>query len=77
MYNTIACRVREMIMKQRINVLDFGDAHIVVYAGLFLVCALISALGGGWLGVLCFVPAVIVLELLQYFGVSRTNAGGN
>ena len=77
MYNTISYRVREMIMKQRVNVLDFGDDHIVIYAGLFLMCTLISALGGGWLGVLCFVPAAIVLELIQYFGVSRVLAGGN
>ena len=76
-YNSIQIRVREMILKQRVKILDFGDDHIVVYAGLFLMCALISALGGGWLGVLCFVPAAIVLELTQHFGVSRVLAGGN
>ena len=64
-----------MISKQRQNVLDFGDDHIVIYAGLFLVCALISALGGGWLGVLCFVPAVIVLELLQFYGAPGRTKG--
>ena len=66
-----------MILKQQVKILDFGDDHTVVYAGLFLVCALISALGGGWLGVLCFVPAAIALELMQRFGVSRTLAGDN
>ncbi|MFT6285361.1 MAG: O-antigen ligase [Halieaceae bacterium] len=65
-----------MIVKRQEKVLDFGDDHIVVYAVLFLVCALISALGGGWLGVLCFVPAAIALELIQRFGVWRVLAGG-
>lgn len=66
-----------MIAKRREKGLDFGDDHIVVYAGLFLVCALMSALGGGWLGVLCFVPAAIALEFIQRFGVWTTLAGDN
>ncbi|MEH6609202.1 MAG: hypothetical protein V7696_07505 [Halioglobus sp.] len=65
-----------MTVKRLEKVWDFGDDHTVVYAGLFLVCALISALGGGWLGVLCFVPAAIALELIQRFAVSRILAGG-
>ncbi len=66
-----------MITKQQDKLLAFDDAHIVIYAGLFLVCALISALGGGWLGMLCFVPAAIVLELVQHLGRSRNMLGGH
>jgi hypothetical protein len=39
-----------------------GSDRILIVAGLFSVCALLSSLGGGLLGLLCFVPAVIVME---------------
>jgi len=39
-----------------------GSDRVLIFAGLFFVCALLSALGGPMLGVLCFVPAVIAME---------------
>ena len=39
-----------------------GSDRILIVAGLFSVCALLSSLGGGLLGLLCFVPAVIAIE---------------
>ena len=52
-----------MIMKERGVLLALADDHVLVYAALFMVCALMSALGGGWLGIASFVPAAIVIEL--------------
>jgi len=52
-----------MIIKDRGALLAPADDHVLVYAALFMVCALMSALGGGWLGIGAFVPAAIVIEL--------------
>lgn len=53
-----------MTLKLRKNTRWQGDDQVLVYAGLFLVCALVSTLGGGALGILSFVPAVIAAEVL-------------
>jgi len=50
-----------------------GDDQVLVYAGLFLVCALVSTLGGGALGILSFIPAVIAAEVLSRVSVSEQN----
>ena len=42
-----------------------GDDQVLVYAGLFLICAGVSAMGGGALGLLSFIPAVGVAEVLR------------
>jgi hypothetical protein len=54
----------EMTFKLRKSATWRGDDQVLVYAGLFLVCALVSALGGGTLGLLSFIPAVIAAEVL-------------
>ena len=53
-----------MTLKLRKNARWQGDDQVLVYAGLFLVCALVSALGGGALGLLSFIPAVVAAEIL-------------
>lgn len=53
-----------MTFKLRKNTKWRGDDQVLVYAGLFLVCALVSALGGGALGLLSFIPAVIAAEVM-------------
>ena len=53
-----------MMFKLRKNARWQGDDQVLVYAGLFLICALVSALGGGALGLLSFIPAVVTAELL-------------
>ncbi|MEP1472548.1 MAG: hypothetical protein ABJK25_16375 [Halieaceae bacterium] len=52
-----------MIMRERGVLLAPADDHVLIYAALFMVCALMSALGGGWLGIASFVPAAIVIEI--------------
>ena len=53
-----------MTFRLRKNATWQGDDQVLVYAGLFLVCALVSTLGGGALGILSFIPAVIAAEVL-------------
>lgn len=47
--------------------------RILIIAGLFFVCALLSALGGAMLGLLCFVPAVIAMEAGQSLSLGKRN----
>ena len=68
MYNTISMRVNEMSVKPRRSVFGRGDEHVLIYAALFLVCALLSALGASLVGVLAFLPAVIAVEALMRLG---------
>ena len=53
-----------MTYKLRTSAKWQGDDQVLVYAGLFLVCALVSALGGGALGILSFIPAVAAAEVI-------------
>lgn len=57
-----------MVLKDRRVRLYRADDLMLIYAALFLVCAVISALGGGWLGVACFVPVAVIIELMQSWG---------
>ena len=57
-----------MVLKDRRVRLLRADDLMLIYAALFLVCAVISALGAGWLGVACFVPVVVIIELTQSWG---------
>jgi len=57
-----------MVLKDRRLRLYRADDLMLIYAALFLVCAVISALGGGWLGVACFVPVAVIIELTQSWG---------
>ena len=49
-----------------------GSDRVLIAAGLFFVCATLSALGGSMLGVLCFVPAVIAMEAGQTLSLSKS-----
>ena len=53
-----------MSVKPRRQVLARGDDRVLVLAGLFLVCAMLGALGMGALAVWCFLPAAALVELL-------------
>jgi len=60
-----------MTLRLRKNTRWQGDDQVLVYAGLFLVCALVSALGGGALGLLSFIPAVIAAEVMARLSVGE------
>ncbi len=60
-----------MVIRDRRTVIPPADDHVLIYAALFLVCALMSALGGGLLGVACFVPVAVVIELVLRWGERR------
>lgn len=49
-----------------------GSDRVLIAAGLFFVCALLSALVGPMLGVLCFMPAVIAMEAGQTLSQSKS-----
>ena len=44
------------------RVLRYSSDYVLVYAALFLICALMSARGAAKLALLCFVPAAIIVE---------------
>lgn len=63
-----------MSVKPRKHVFASGDQRMVVHAGLFLICAALSAVGVGALAFLCFPPAAGLVELLSAIsptGISR------
>ena len=51
-----------MSVKPRRQILLRSDDRTVIYAGLFLVCAMLSALGAGTLALLCFLPVAVLFE---------------
>ncbi len=54
-----------MSAKPRKPILMRSDDRVVIYAGLFLVCAMLSSLGMGPLALLCFLPAAFLFEGLS------------
>lgn len=54
-----------MSVKPRKPVLARSDDRMIVHVGLFLICAMLSALGVGALAFLCFLPAAGLVELLS------------
>jgi hypothetical protein len=44
-----------MNLKPSRNVMSYSDDRVLNYAVVFLVCALVSTLGGGALALVCFV----------------------
>lgn len=63
-----------MSVKPRRQIMLRSDDHVIIYAALFLVCAMLSALGlgallatlaTGLLTAMCFVPAVLLSEMLS------------
>lgn len=61
-----------MAISLRSKASSSGSDRVLIAAGLFFICALLSALGGAMLGLLCFVPAVIAMEAGQ--SVSRSKS---
>jgi hypothetical protein len=53
-----------MNFKTRRSVLGQFDDRGFAYAGLFGVCALLSSLGGGALGLFLFIPAALAISLI-------------
>ena len=49
-----------------------GSDRVLIAAGLFFVCAVLSAVGGGLLGLLCFVPAVVAVEAGQSLSQNKS-----
>ncbi len=55
-----------MSIKPRRKILARGDDRVVVHAGLFVICAMLSALGMGAMALWAFVPAAALLEGLAF-----------
>jgi hypothetical protein len=54
-----------MSVKPRKQVLARADDRMIVHAGLFLICAMLSAIGVGAVAFWCFLPAAGLIELLS------------
>ena len=57
-----------MIMGSRRSILSRGNDRVLIHSTLFLVCALISAMGAGFLAALAFLPAAGAVEVAAYCG---------
>lgn len=55
-----------MNLKPSRNVMSYSDDRVLNYAVVFLVCALVSTLGGGALALVCFVLLTLVVEVLTH-----------
>ncbi|PLW70209.1 hypothetical protein [Pseudohalioglobus lutimaris] len=60
-----------MSIKPRKNVLVQSDERVLVYAGLFVICAMLAALGMGVAAFWCFVPAAALSEALSGFAPKK------
>lgn len=60
-----------MSIKPRRNVLVYSDERVLVYAGLFVICAMLAALGMGAVAFWCFLPAAALSELLSALAPSK------
>jgi hypothetical protein len=56
-----------MNLKSRRNVMNYSDDRVLNYGVVFLICALVSALCGGALALLCFALLVLVVEVLSHW----------
>ena len=63
MYNTISIETSTMLNVSRRTRIPKADDRIVAYSALFMVCALMSAVGGGAWGALAFMPAAVAVEI--------------
>lgn len=57
-----------MLTMNRKGLIGQGGDRTIIYSGLFLVCALLSALGAGSLGALAFIPAAVAVEATTQLG---------
>jgi len=65
MYNTISKEIVPMLNTLKRARRPQADGRIVKYSALFMVCALMSAVGGGVWGALAFMPAAIAVEIVS------------
>ncbi len=63
-----------MSVKPRRQLLMRSDDRVVIYACLFLVCAILSSMGLGAVALLCFLPAAALFEGLSKFSVRKTRS---
>ena len=62
-----------MSIKPRRQVLARSDNRVIMHAALFLICAMLSALGMGASALWCFLPAALVLEGLSLLSPQRNS----
>ncbi len=60
-----------MSIKPRRQVLARSDDRVILHAALFMICAMLSALGMGAAALWCFLPAAAVLEGLSLLSPTR------
>lgn len=60
-----------MSVKPRKSILGHSDDRVLVHATLFLVCALLSAVGLGAVAFWAFLPAAAALEILSQVSETR------
>jgi hypothetical protein len=53
-----------MFTKSRKSMLSWADSRVLIYSTLFLLCALISALGASSFGVAVFLPCAVAIEFV-------------
>jgi hypothetical protein len=56
-----------MSMKSRRNVMNYSDDRVLNYGVVFLICALVSTLGGEALALACFALLVLAVEVLSHW----------
>jgi len=62
-----------MSIKPRRQVLARSDDRVIMHAALFLICAMLSALGMGITALWCFLPAAAILEGLSLLSPRRNS----
>jgi hypothetical protein len=53
-----------MVKVSRKGRMNWADDRILIYSALFLICALMNAIGGGVVGFVAFLPAALMIELV-------------
>ena len=66
-----------MLIRSGKNGLSRADDRVLIYSALFLVCALMSAIGMGTLGAMAFLPAAVIIEFALGFGVNTDSESGH
>jgi hypothetical protein len=56
-----------MNLKLRKNVMNYSDDRVLNYGVVFLICALVSTLGGGALALVCFALLALIVEVLSHW----------
>ena len=77
MYNTISIEISTMFNASRRARIPRADNRIVAYSALSMVCALMSAVGGGAWGALVFMPAAVAVEIASRSCADLSNDDAN